>query len=262
MEVDMHAPASMATSFTAPRASTSTTKRPRSPASCSTSEPPSKRLSFGIAEHENAHSRIVIPLPQIACPPYGRLRTSEDWVAQTRTLRIGSPLVMVGSSFPRIPENDSSPQKEEDASMTDVQMSICSPARTARSLQEERTGAESFASPNQPDMLPQPELQGQFLRPPEPLYPAPQQQYQAQLQIPSIQIHDATPSPVHAPELTPASTQGGPFIPPAPAEEPIQRQAQAQAQGPAGRKQRFTMGPRADCEKCRLGVRGHWMHFD
>ena len=26
--------------------------------------------------------------------------------------------------------------------------------------------------------------------------------------------------------------------------------------------QRFTMGPRADCEKCRLGVPGHWMHFD
>jgi len=28
------------------------------------------------------------------------------------------------------------------------------------------------------------------------------------------------------------------------------------------RKQRFTMGPRADCEKCLLGVKGHWMHFD
>jgi len=28
------------------------------------------------------------------------------------------------------------------------------------------------------------------------------------------------------------------------------------------RRQRFTMGPRRDCEKCRLGVKGHWMHFD
>jgi hypothetical protein len=28
------------------------------------------------------------------------------------------------------------------------------------------------------------------------------------------------------------------------------------------RKPRFTMGPRADCEKCRLGVPGHYMHFD
>jgi len=28
------------------------------------------------------------------------------------------------------------------------------------------------------------------------------------------------------------------------------------------RKAKFTMGPRGDCEKCRLGVKGHWMHFD
>ncbi|KAL0947062.1 hypothetical protein HGRIS_013203 [Hohenbuehelia grisea] len=28
------------------------------------------------------------------------------------------------------------------------------------------------------------------------------------------------------------------------------------------RKPKFTMGPRADCEKCRMGVKGHWMHFD
>jgi hypothetical protein len=28
------------------------------------------------------------------------------------------------------------------------------------------------------------------------------------------------------------------------------------------RKPRFTMGPRADCEKCRLGVKGHWAHYD
>ncbi len=28
------------------------------------------------------------------------------------------------------------------------------------------------------------------------------------------------------------------------------------------RRQRFTMGPRADCEKCRMGVKGHWIHFD
>lgn len=28
------------------------------------------------------------------------------------------------------------------------------------------------------------------------------------------------------------------------------------------KKPRLTMGPRADCEKCRLGVKGHWMHLD
>ena len=30
----------------------------------------------------------------------------------------------------------------------------------------------------------------------------------------------------------------------------------------AQKRPRVTMGPRADCEKCRLGVKGHWMHFD
>jgi hypothetical protein len=28
------------------------------------------------------------------------------------------------------------------------------------------------------------------------------------------------------------------------------------------RRSRFTMGPRPDCEKCRLGVPGHYAHFD
>ncbi|KAJ7592705.1 hypothetical protein C8J56DRAFT_779214 [Mycena floridula] len=29
----------------------------------------------------------------------------------------------------------------------------------------------------------------------------------------------------------------------------------------APRRQRFTMGYRSDCEKCRLGLKGHYMHF-
>lgn len=30
----------------------------------------------------------------------------------------------------------------------------------------------------------------------------------------------------------------------------------------SSRRPKFTMGPRADCEKCQQGVKGHWMHFD
>jgi hypothetical protein len=37
--------------------------------------------------------------------------------------------------------------------------------------------------------------------------------------------------------------------------------SQQQQQGPP-RRSRFTMGPRPDCEKCRLGVPGHYAHFD
>ena len=32
--------------------------------------------------------------------------------------------------------------------------------------------------------------------------------------------------------------------------------------GPVERKKRFTMGPRVDCVKCRMGVKGHWVHLD
>jgi len=32
--------------------------------------------------------------------------------------------------------------------------------------------------------------------------------------------------------------------------------------GSPASKKRFMMGPRANCEKCRLGVKGHWVHLD
>jgi hypothetical protein len=39
------------------------------------------------------------------------------------------------------------------------------------------------------------------------------------------------------------------------------QQPQLLLQGPT-RRSRFTMGPRPDCDKCRLGVPGHYAHFD
>ena len=44
---------------------------------------------------------------------------------------------------------------------------------------------------------------------------------------------------------------------------PLTRQElqQLQQQTPA-RRSRFSMGPRPDCDKCRLGVPGHYAHFD
>jgi len=39
------------------------------------------------------------------------------------------------------------------------------------------------------------------------------------------------------------------------------QQAQERQLGPT-RRSRFTMGPRPDCNKCRLGVPGHYAHFD
>lgn len=68
-------------------------------------------------------------------------------------------------------------------------------------------------------------------------------------------FHTSTPHDIHPPTpQSPADSQEpqdinmhSPRIPPTPT---------------SARRQRFTMGPRADCEKCRMRVKDHWMHFD
>lgn len=93
------------------------------------------------------------------------------------------------------------------------------------------------------------------------VYPvSPQNSFSVQQnQGPMIRILPATPSDsqnthhqtIHSHTLS--SDQSSPMSPMAisPAISPT-----------TNRKPRLTMGPRSDCEKCRLGVKGHWMHFD
>ena len=96
-----------------------------------------------------------------------------------------------------------------------------------------------------------------------------------QLQIPSIQIQAATPSPVQMfpqqpfPDSMPPASTSDVFTPPEQISTatssllPPQQQEYPATQIPSGsRKQRFTMGPRADCELCQRRVKGHYMHFD
>lgn len=147
-------------------------------------------------------------------------------------------------------------------------------------------------SPTRPSLvLPEPP-QSQYLRPPDStvLYPhseaAQQFRNPNELRIPSIHVQAATPSPVqlfptdsvnvgiiarHTPILeppyVPLPSHGLPCAPegtPAllvPHSHPGDPSNTTQATGPP-RKQRFTMGPRADCEMCRMRVKGHYMHFD
>ncbi|KAI0831768.1 hypothetical protein BC628DRAFT_1335988 [Trametes gibbosa] len=103
------------------------------------------------------------------------------------------------------------------------------------------------------------------------------------LQIPAIQIQAATPSPVQLfaqsplddPRLTAASSpacelEDAAMCSPSTTASPAlefsahnhHHQQHQQQQAPPGRRQRFTMGPRADCEMCRLRVKGHYAHFD
>lgn len=75
---------------------------------------------------------------------------------------------------------------------------------------------------------------------------------------PTICVLPATPgqSPLTAHDH--ASDQGGMHS----SGTPTSPMSISPSSASSNRKQRFTMGPRSDCEKCRLGVKGHWMHFD
>jgi len=166
-------------------------------------------------------------------------------VTQTRGLRIASPLIAQGQ--PGLAKLDESAEglgcrNGESVSVVDATMSdgdvamACSPPR--------RHGidvlSEIDASSTQPPQSPV-HLQLQHRASPDipMLGSCRQQQY---LTIPVVHIQEATPSPVAAPCSAQRRDSGDNM--------------------PSLRKQRFTMGPRADCEKCRMGVKGHWMHVD
>ncbi|KAI1788478.1 hypothetical protein LXA43DRAFT_1025310 [Ganoderma leucocontextum] len=243
---------------------TRSSKRARSPSSPTQYDRPSKRFS---SSHDTS---IPIPLPPFH-PAATRLRGSpEDWVSQTQDLRLESPS-LEQSRFGTPVEAQG--EVRIDEVMVDEPMS--------------ENDALMSTSPARPSlMLPEPP-QSQYLRPPGAvLYPlneaAQQFQNQNQLHIPAIHVQAATPSPV---QLFPsdsvnvnvgdASAPGLPFAPPpshglacAPGDPPAlfvpppgEPPDTTQPTGPP-RKQRFTMGPRADCELCRMRVKGHYMHFD
>ena len=72
---------------------------------------------------------------------------------------------------------------------------------------------------------------------------------------PAMPTPPLSPFPSHSPFIG-AARIGSP---------PLARQGlqQPQQQQPGStRRTRFTMGPRPDCDKCRLGVPGHYAHFD
>ena len=62
------------------------------------------------------------------------------------------------------------------------------------------------------------------------------------------------PLPLHSPFV--AARIGTPPVARQESHQPLQP-----LPGPT-RRSRFTMGPRPDCDKCRLGVPGHYAHFD
>jgi len=73
--------------------------------------------------------------------------------------------------------------------------------------------------------------------------------------------HVAIPTPPIGATLPPHSPFSGGCADTTPLDLREPQPTQQQQQAPL-RRSRFTMGPRPDCEKCRLGVPGHYAHFD
>ncbi|KAL1947431.1 hypothetical protein VTO73DRAFT_14392 [Trametes versicolor] len=264
MEVDM-TPMPM-------RVTRSATKRARSPSSPGQYDRPSKR----VASTHDASVPIAFPPFQtspashgLPSSPTSRLRnTPQDWVSQTQSMRLESP-ASEQSGF-------STPMTEEggdvriDEVMTDEPMP-----------NDENTMSVSPPRPSPYLSVYGPSLSS--LRPPEAAYPSRRDIHQSQnpnrLQIPAIQIQAATPSPVQmytqppldSPSLS--STSSGPtfafedasMCSPSSTSSPhagFNAQSQQTPTSATTKRQRFTMGPRADCEQCRMRVKGHYMHFD
>ncbi|KAH7922838.1 hypothetical protein BV22DRAFT_1197150 [Leucogyrophana mollusca] len=285
MEVDMHSP-----SLRSPRSSSYAMKRPRSPGSPS-QERQSKRLSLAI---EDPRSYRVIQTPFLNAATHGdggRQSGSEDWVRQAQDLSIDSPLIPDG---PSLHLHDSEQHGMDEIMSLDSEETIPTwksrfqthspPSRHSQPL---RTHAPLIQITTTPPVQAIP-LQGQHQRQssaflpvpstaspssPLPLPPPPPSSHSQPLiqnHPPAIFLHPATPSDISPHQnavpfsLGDQTTQPqSPSIPPG---SPMSGTSQGASSPtcPFGttRKQRFTMGPRADCLKCKMGVKGHWMHLD
>ncbi|KAJ7343623.1 hypothetical protein DFH08DRAFT_873235 [Mycena albidolilacea] len=240
LEIEMQSP-----SFRTTRSVSA--KRARSPDS--PSERPAKRLSLAIGGTGDVFHYFGAGARSSASTSR---HSSEDWVQQAGVLSIDSPLFRSTSAAPEDASPDEGMLVDEDA--TTSRRPYLPPLRT------------------QSDTLMQPG----FAPAPPPLHAQAQQPlnhpsgsgYNATtpihtgsgaLFLPAINILPATPdllsrtrpsTPVHADRDNSSAMSISPT------------NSYAVLGSPASKKQRFMMGPRANCEKCRLGVKGHWVHLD
>ncbi|KAI0328124.1 hypothetical protein GY45DRAFT_1372676 [Cubamyces sp. BRFM 1775] len=265
------------------RATRSSTKRARSPSSPGQYDRPSKRVSS--SGHDTS---VPISFPHFQTTPashglpnipVARLRNmSQDWVSQTQSMRLESPASEQGgfSTPPPVTTVDDGGQIRVDEVMADEPM-----LGDEMSISPQRL-SHSSSAPGAPSPSP-----SQYLHPPDIQYPSAKATLHPQnpnrLQIPAIQIQAATPSPVQmydaqprldSPALTPSSSmsetvpgfayEDASMLSPSSASSPTtELRAQHHMSAAAtAKRQRFTMGPRADCELCRQRVKGHYMHFD
>ncbi|KAI0070355.1 hypothetical protein K474DRAFT_1670166 [Panus rudis PR-1116 ss-1] len=262
MDVDMQS-----SPFRTTRSSSAGVKRARSPSSPGTSgtsgDRPVKRLFSG-ANNSVSHPICAGPgSVSVSVPVHLQTRqVSEDWVAQTRGLRIDRDGCTPQPS-PQLQAQPSSMgggmsvfRSDESESMSmdhDVHMS-------SFSVQQQQQSYASNAShaPTPMSMMPQSSL----IIPSGTSMPSFSHSAQQNISYASPHPHSQRTTPSPFPETRLDEThahpphQGQQVHPQAP---PTESQSSSTRRRP---QQKFTMGPRADCEKCRLGVKGHYAHFD
>ncbi|KAF5386965.1 hypothetical protein D9615_001889 [Tricholomella constricta] len=232
MEVDLHSP-----SFRALRSFSS--KRARSPESPPSR--PSKRLSLALDHPRFAHTHTSgYATPQ--SPASSSRFPSEDWVHQADGLTIDSP-VITGSGLAE--------DRDEDINMDPDETNTTDRAQQQQHTQRPvlppiQTMSFAHAALYRPQQRPQLHQQGALLSAPTPAGPL-------VTVLPPTPIPPSSTSYLETPHTRPST-------PPAQSSG-----SSAMASFAAGvtspRKQRFTMGPRADCVKCQMGVKGHSVHY-
>lgn len=255
MEADLHS-----TPFGAMRYSGLSSKRPRSPdvGSNSSLDRPFKRpLLIVASEIGNMPSTIMSHGCYFAGGKSGNNSRypSEDWVRQTDQLSIESPVIPGTNPFlqseGKLPLQDS-----DDVNMDSEEERIAANHVQRLDIVSAQT---SSSTPTHALMSPHPSEGPSNQSPSEQLIPT-----TMLLTRPTVNVLPPTPTPLSRPYFDPES----PYPPTRPSSPVSNNSMMALSPSPlyvnlaaSRRQQRFTMGPRADCEKCRLGIKGHWVHY-
>ncbi|KAH7889260.1 hypothetical protein F5I97DRAFT_2052634 [Phlebopus sp. FC_14] len=266
MEVDMQSPGP---SFRTARGSMGyATKRPRSPESPS-QERQSKRISLALGDGHFTRRASTVASDAIAT---AYLPHQDDWVRQARELTIQSPLTV--GCLPVLDAESSQSRADEhmavdheDSLRPPVQLSMPKHLHSSRSHLPSiqiTTNSGFYALTPQPSPAPFSVLTEPPSSTPPPSSPASSLPVvEMNSHPPAIFLFPATPSdtpslhntfvsdPDHDTTAHPSSTQA-----------PTLEVPKTEAPSSSARKHRVTMGPRSDCIKCKMGVKGHWMHFD
>ncbi|PSS22647.1 hypothetical protein PHLCEN_2v3013 [Hermanssonia centrifuga] len=258
MEIEMHSPPRLASRST----SCAALKRPRSPPSSPTSyERPTKRLSFG-----GSASPVSLPLTNnprynaafdVLQHPLGI--ASDDWVTRTRTLCIDrdSPTVEQVFKLTSVDEYGEGMDETMTVDGDEPPLQPCPPPNSPMQFSTDYVPSpylpseNPFSYPNLQHLLPSSSSE------PSPVFHASTHVLStpslAEPGVPLLQEQDTfVPGPFNSTASESAAH----------ANSKSEHDVSLSSTFVHTRRQRFTMGPRSDCEKCRLGVPGHWMHFD